>query len=478
MQNLNLYTLFPHIFLSIGILISLFIEMYSKKSLKILPYFSFFIFGVTALLMQNLIPTKILLFNDSFQVGGFSALLSTLFLVVGALASLNAENYLKKYDANYGEYYLLLQHSILGMIVLVSARDLFVLFLGLELLSISFYVLAGFNRKRQTANEASMKYFLLGAFATGLVVYGIALIYGSASTMNLIVIKNNIPAVAGKPLFIAGIFFLVIGFSFKVALAPFHMWAPDVYQGAPTSASAFMSTIGKTAAFGILIIISLLFADYNTKALAFLQNFFYAVSVLSMFLGSLFAIVQSNIKRLLAYSSIAHAGYMAIGLTAVSLEAKSGAAYYLIAYAFMSFGAFVLASLIEGENENNLELSDYVGLAKRHPFIAGLMALFMFSLAGIPPFAGFFGKYYVFLGAIKDGFIWLAVFGILSSVIGIYFYLKVAVYMYFKEQTSEGNIVKIDKNAALVAFISALIVIILGIFPNYIIALIKNSFFI
>jgi len=472
MKDLNLYILFPHIFFAIGVLLSVFIEMYSKNSAKILPGFSFVIFGISALLMQNLIDRKILIFNSSFEVGGISALLSSLFLTIGALVSLSSEKYLKKYEANYGEFYLLLQNSILGMIVLVSARDLFSLFLGLELMSISFYILAGFNRKRLTSNEAAMKYFLLGSFATGFIVYGIAFIYGSSGTMNLITLKANIANFIDKPLFLAGMLFLIIGFSFKASLVPFHMWAPDVYQGSPTLSSAFMSTIGKAAAFGILIVISL--SEFSGKSLSLLQNFFYVASVLSMFFGAFTAIVQNNIKRILAYSSIAHAGYIAIGLTAITVEAKSAAIFYLIAYTFMSFGAFILASIIEGKNESRLEIDNYIGLGKKYPYLAGILSLFMFALAGIPPLAGFFGKYYVFLTAIENGFIWLAILGILSSAIGVYFYLKIVVYMYFKSGEFEEEI-ETDKNSILVATLSALIVIIIGAFPNLMLSIIQKA---
>jgi len=472
MKDLNLYILFPHIFFAISVLLSVFIEMYSKNSAKILPGFSFVIFGISALLMQNLIDRKILIFNSSFEVGGISALLSSLFLTIGALVSLSSEKYLKKYEANYGEFYLLLQNSILGMIVLVSARDLFSLFLGLELMSISFYILAGFNRKRLTSNEAAMKYFLLGSFATGFIVYGIAFIYGSSGTMNLITLKANIANFIDKPLFLAGMLFLIIGFSFKASLVPFHMWAPDVYQGSPTLSSAFMSTIGKAAAFGILIVISL--SEFSGKSLSLLQNFFYVASVLSMFFGAFTAIVQNNIKRILAYSSIAHAGYIAIGLTAITVEAKSAAIFYLIAYTFMSFGAFILASIIEGKNESRLEIDNYIGLGKKYPYLAGILSLFMFALAGIPPLAGFFGKYYVFLTAIENGFIWLAILGILSSAIGVYFYLKIVVYMYFKSGEFEEEI-ETDKNSILVATLSALIVIIIGAFPNLMLSIIQKA---
>jgi NADH-quinone oxidoreductase subunit N len=347
--------------------------------------------------------------------------------------------------------------------LMAGAKDLFVIFLGLELMSISFYVLAGMNRKKLNANEASLKYFLLGSFATGFIVYGIALIYGGAHTTSIDFITSNFSVLSENLLFVAGVLLFLIGFSFKIAAFPFHMWVPDVYEGSPTTVAALFSTGGKAAAFSAII--ATLFALFNGPAGNLFTPYLAVISVLSMFYGSIVAIAQSNIKRMLAYSSISHAGYLAIGLAAGNHDAVAGVVFYLAAYTFMNLGAFGIISLIEGKEESNLDINDYSGLGNRKPLLAALLSALMFALAGIPPFAGFFGKYYIFIAAIKADLTWLAILGVLSSAISVYFYLRIVVLMYFKTSEDEFAI-EPSNNSMLAIILSVLVVILLGVFPG------------
>ena len=465
------YNILPLIIIGGLILISLIIEMYSESSEKILPWLSIigFLFagiyslvevGRTSIVLQNMLAT-----------GGVVNIFWLIFNIAAAIVCLLSINYIKKYGAYYGEYYIIIQTSVLGMMLMAGAKDLIVIFLGLEVMSISFYVLAGFNRNRSSANEASLKYFLLGAFATGFLVYGIALIYGKATTTSIDAISLNFTALSGNVLFLAGVLLFLIGFSFKIAAFPFHMWVPDVYQGSPTTVAGLFSTAGKAAGFSALIVtFAALFGGPNSHLFT---PYLSAIAVFSMLFGSIVAIMQSDIKRMLAYSSIAHAGYMLIGLASGNIDGVAGIIFYLAAYSFMNLAAFGIVSILEGEEETNLDIDSYAGLGTRSPFIAGLFALIMFALAGIPPFAGFFGKYYVFIAAIKSDLTWLAMVGILSSVISVYFYLRLVVIMYFKSSETEDKI-SYTASEIIAVVIAVFFVIILGLAPGSFIDLVTR----
>lgn len=462
-SNTEYFQLLPFIILGTGIVLSTVLEMFSKKSEEILPWVSILLFLSVAVYSISDINHSSLIFGGMMEAGGKSAIFNFIFGIGASIMVLSSKDYLKKYGAYYGEFYILVQSSVLGMMVMAAAKDIVVVFLGLELMSICFYVLAGINRNKLSANEASMKYFLLGAFATGFIVYGIALIYGTAETTNLTYILDNFGALSGNVLFIVGMLLFLIGFSFKIAAFPFHMWVPDVYQGSATTVTGLMSTLGKTAAFSVILIVLSAIMVGNTENN--FQDYFSAIAVFSMLYGSIVAIAQKNIKRMLAYSSISHAGYMSIGLAAGNTESVAGIMFYLVAYTFMNLGAFGIISLIEGEGDSNTELDSYAGLNSRNPVMAMFMALFMFALAGIPPFAGFFGKYYVFIAAIKADLTWLAIVGVVSSVISVYFYLRVIVYMYFRD--SEDSLVHTAEWPGVFAVtLSGLLVIAFGILPG------------
>lgn len=457
------FNVLPLVIIGAGILISLFIEMYSKKAENILPYFTVFIFLATGLHSLYYVNDVSIVLQNSLATGGNVNIFYAIFTLGAALVTLLSMDYIKKYGTYFGEYYIILQTSVLGMMFMAGAKDLLVIFLGLEIMSVSFYILAGMNRKRLNANEASLKYFLLGAFATGFVVYGLALIYGSAQTTSIDYITSHFSELTKNLLFITGILLFLIGFSFKIAAFPFHMWVPDVYEGSPTTVAALFSTGGKAAAFSAIIVT--LFALFNGTHGNIFTPYLAVISLLSMFYGSIVAIAQDNIKRMLAYSSISHAGYLAIGLAAGNHDAIAGVIFYLAAYTFMNLGAFGIVSIIEGKDETNLNINSYAGLGNRKPFLAALLSLFMFALAGIPPFAGFFGKYYIFIAAVKAQLTWLAILGVISSAISVYFYLRIVVLMYFKSSENDYEIE--SSNPAMVAIVlSVLVIIILGIMPG------------
>jgi NADH-quinone oxidoreductase subunit N len=411
-------------------------------------------------------------FNGMISTGGYANFFAIVFSVAGVLSVMLSRSYIATQEIEHGEFYALLLIAVLGMIFMASAANLIVFFLGLEMMSISFYILAGFLRSRTTSNEAALKYFLLGAFATGFLLYGIALIYGSTGTTDIDTILEGASLSIGKTTFVIGLGLLLIGLVFKIAAVPFHMWVPDVYEGSPTTVSGFMSTGGKAAAFSALLLI---FAPRLTGLVGGVREVLAVLAALSMIVGNVIAIAQSNIKRMLAYSSIAHAGYMLTGVVAANAAGSNGVLFYLVAYTMMNIGAFGVLSMLEARDGSNLVFDDYAGLSTRRPFLAGLMALFMFSLTGIPPFAGFFGKYYVFVGAVEAGYTWLAILGVLMSVVSAYYYLRLVVLMYFKEQVStlDSRVSKLGV-AALVASAAALVV--LGLFPSSVLTITAHFF--
>lgn len=457
------FNVLPLVIVGAGIVFSLLIEMYSKKSELLLPWFSVILFLAAGLHSLYYVGDVSIVLQNMLATGGNVNVFYAIFTFGAAIVCLLSIDYIKKYGTYFGEYYIILQSSVLGMMLMAGAKDLFVIFLGLELMSISFYILAGMNRKRLNANEASLKYLLLGSFATGFIVYGIALMYGSAHTTSIDFITSNFAELIKNILFITGVLLFLIGFSFKIAAFPFHMWVPDVYEGSPTTVAALFSTGGKAAAFSAIL--ATLFALFNGPAGNLFTPYLAVISVLSMFYGSIVAIAQDNIKRMLAYSSISHAGYLAIGLAAGNHDAIAGIIFYLAAYTFMNLAAFGIVSFSEGKDETNLSINSYAGMGTRKPLLAALLAIIMFSLAGIPPFAGFFGKYYIFIAAIKSNLTWLAILGVISSAISVYFYLRIVVLMYFKSSENEFAI-ESSNNTMLAIILSVLLVILLGVFPG------------
>jgi NADH-quinone oxidoreductase subunit N len=387
-------------------------------------------------------------------------------LVIGyatGLVLLLSIDYLKRLGMESGEFYILVLFAATGMVVMAGANDLIVVFLGLETMSLALYVLAGIFRTRIEAGEASMKYFLLGAFASGFFLYGIALIYGATGSTNL----NRIGAAvatgaAGDPLLLIGFGLLLVGFGFKISAVPFHMWTADVYEGAPTSVTAFIATGSKAAAFAALVRALL-------AALRPLQGewawLFWGLAVLSMTLGNVVAIAQQNLKRMLAYSSIAHVGYMLVGIVAGGSFGNGGVLFYLLVYTFTTAGAFGVILLLERGGEEAVRIEDTAGLAARHPLAALALSVFLLSLVGIPPTAGFVGKFYLFGAAIRSGYIWLAVIGVLNSAVAAYYYLRVIVLMYMREPEGTPTVLASSFASALALIVALWGVVQLGIMP-------------
>lgn len=406
-------------------------------------------------------------FSGMFISDNYSLFFKVIFLLSLSLSILLSIRYVRIERVNFGEYYSLMLFSTLGMMIMASAGDLIVLYLGLELMALSTYILAGFIRHEVRSNEAALKYFLLGAFASAFLLYGISMTYGLTGTTNLkaiadYLINNNIGV---NPALILSMLLLLVAMSFKIAAVPFHMWAPDVYEGAPTPITAFMSVGPKAAGFAILgrvftTAFSSLTIEWTTVIIP--------IAILTMAVGNILAISQNNIKRMLAYSSIAHAGYALIGVITGNLDGISSMMNYLFIYAFMNIGAFAIVTILKSEGFAGEEISDYEGLAKTHPLAAGLMLIFMFSLTGIPPTAGFIGKFYLFMSAVKAGYTWLAVVAVIFGAISAYFYLRVVMYMYMREPKAEVSLSTSMPSGIAIA-IAALAVLIFGIFPSGII---------
>lgn len=411
-------------------------------------------------------------FNGMLRAGGYGSYFDIIFVLAAILTFLLSRSYFERMGSHKGEYYILIVFATVGMMLMASANDLIVVFLGIELMSICLYILVGFFRKKDRSNESAIKYFLLGAFATGFLLYGIALIYGTAGSTNFDVIAKAIPTLAGNTLFLIGTALMIIAFSFKVAAVPFHMWAPDVYEGAPTTVTAFMSTGAKAAAFAVFVSVFVrTIGSHGGK----INEVIAIIAAASMILGNITAIVQTNIKRMLAYSSIAHAGYMLSGVAAANSEGQSGVLFYLVAYLFMNIGAFGVITIMEQEDDGNLNLEDYTGLSTQRPLLAMLMAVFMFSLAGVPPFGGFFGKYYVFLAAVKADMTWLAIVGVLTSLVSAYYYLRIVVLMYFRE--GKGDVAVKPSLAAMIAVgVAAVLILQLGIYPSTVVQLVQSFY--
>lgn len=397
-------------------------------------------------------------FGGMFISDEFSAYFKFIFLLNLVLTILISLKYIQRQKSNYGEYYSILLFATAGMMIMASANDLIVLYLGLELMALSTYILAGIKRHDIKSNEAAIKYFLLGAFSSALLLYGISLIYGLTTTTNIYKIAEHLGEAGVSPAVLLSMVLILAAFSFKIAAAPFHMWAPDVYQGAPTSIAAFMSVGPKAAGFAVIVrVFYVAFEQVQTDWTAILIG----IAILTMAVGNIMALVQTNVKRMLAYSSIAHAGYMLLGVIVGTEAGIEAMMVYMLIYAFMNIGAFTIVILLERGDE----LKDYEGLAKAHPLIAAIMLVFMFSLTGIPPTAGFIGKFYLFKAAVDAGYAWLVVVAVIFSAMSAYYYLRVVINMYMKELKEDAPI-HLSPSIGLALLITVLMVIIIGVMPS------------
>jgi NADH-quinone oxidoreductase subunit N len=420
-------------------------------------------------------------FFGLIQFDTYSLFFHWLVGLVAFLVILASDSYLERENLAPAEFYALILFATAGMGVLASAQELLTAFIGLEMSSISSYVLAGYRRDAVKSSESAVKYFLLGSFATAFFLYGIALVYGASGSTNLAQIASTDP---GSNLLRLGLTLILVGLGFKVAAAPFQVWTPDVYEGAPTPVTALFSAGPKAATFALLLRI---FTTIHA-ATDFWFWAFWILAVVTMFVGNLGALVQTNVKRMLAYSSIAHAGYTLVAFAAVTtmkLDPETGAApayaavlFYLLGYSLVKVGAFTIVSEIGGQGERYLTLDDFAGLGTRQPFAAAAMTLFLLSLLGMPITAGFFGKFYVFKAAINSKLIWLVVLMTVNTAIGAYYYLRVIVVMYMREHKGDvpaDAATSLSPTAAMVVAVAALATLYLGLLPNHVLGIVLSQ---
>jgi NADH-quinone oxidoreductase subunit N len=405
-----------------------------------------------------------LAFSGMLQVDGFATFFRVLAIGAGILVALCSSSYLRRENAESGEYYALLLYSVAGQCIMVSAHELIVLFIGLEISSISTYVLAGFLRREKLANEAAVKYFLLGSFATAFLLYGIALIYGATGSTSLSAIRQALEH--GKPGLLVGTAaaLMFVGFAFKVSAAPFQVWVPDVYQGAPAPVTAFLATGSKAAAFAIFFRVFL--TALGPIAWRW-EGIVWTSALLTMIVGNFAALAQTNLKRLLAYSSIAHAGYVMVALAAHSETGTRAAMYYLAVYVFMNIGAFALVAYFGRKGECYVNVEDLAGLGARQPVTAALFAVLLMSLIGVPPTGGFFGKFYIFKAALDARLGWLTVLGLLTTAVAAYYYLRILVVMYMQEPgEATAELPPPAPGIRIVLWVCAVATLALGLFPS------------
>jgi NADH-quinone oxidoreductase subunit N len=402
-------------------------------------------------------------FGGTVITDTFSAFFNTIFIIAAIFTILISMDYLKKMKVHKGEYYYIVLFATLGMMVMATANDLINFYVGMELMALSFYVLVAIRVDNNRSVEGALKYFVLGALSSGIMLYGISFAYGFAGTTNFAEIaRQAVHSPAENTFLLLAIALIVAGFSFKAALFPFHLWAPDTYEGAPTPIAAFLSVGSKAAAFAVFTRIFIVaFPAFHPEW----SRLLWVISALTMVFGSVVAIYQKNIVRMLAYSSIAHAGIIIMGLLAYNETGISGILYYLLVYAFMNMGIFTVVTMLVRSDRRGEKISDYKGLASHHPVLAVLMTLFLLSLAGVPPTGGFTAKFFILASAIDAQYYWLAVIGIITTAIALFFYVKVVFYMYMRESDGEALMPGTSFSYKAVLFFTAAGTVILGIYP-------------
>ena len=400
------------------------------------------------------------------QFDNYAVAFTGLIIVVAFLWFLMAEGFFKE-ESNLTDHFALVLFALVGAVMMVSYKNMSMLFLGIEILSIPMYILAGSNKTDVASNESAFKYLIMGAFATGFLLFGIALIYGATGSFDLTEIANAVSSgTVSMAIFAVGVLLMLVGMSFKVSAAPFHFWAPDVYQGAPTVITAFMSTIVKTAAFAAFL---RLFATTFMEVSGTWMNVVWVMAALTLLVGNITAVLQTSTKRMLAYSSVAHAGYMLLALLAGNSYSNSAILFYAAAYSIGSIATFCIVHIISNAKKSD-GVDAFNGLAKTNPFLAVVMTIALLSLAGIPPTAGFFAKYYIFTSAFVAGNVGLVLIAIIASLVGVYYYFRLIIAMYFKESSST-EAVPVDVNHKLLLLFVAIVIIVMGILPDFVINL-------
>lgn len=449
---------------SLGV-ITLLAEIFSFKRLL----YPFVVLGLVATFVVNLfdwnLPRNI--FFGMMQYDHFAVAFTSVILVIAVLWFIMSDSYFKE-ETSLTDHFSLILFALAGTVIMVSYSNMTMLFLGIEILSIAMYILAGSKKDDLGSNESAFKYLIMGAFATGFLLFGIALIYGATGSFDLAEINAFVASHKGSipMIFYAGVLLMLVGLSFKVSAAPFHFWAPDVYQGAPTVITAFMATIVKTAAFAAFL--RLFYTSFVTVSDLWM-SVIWVMAALTLLVGNITAVLQTSTKRMLAYSSVAHAGYMLLALLAGNIYSTSAILYYTAAYSIGSIGTFCILSVVANAKGND-SIDSFNGLGKSNPLMAFVMTVVLLSLAGIPPTAGFFAKYYIFTAAFQSGFTGLVLIAILASLIGVYYYFKIIIAMYFKESADETAL-PLQANHKLVLIIVAIATIVLGLSPDFIIRL-------
>ena len=465
--NLNL--IFSEIFLSISIMFLLILGVYKKKSSGIVYNLSIVSLIIIFFINLNLFSiNKEYLFNNSYLIDYLSTFMKLLIILSGVFVMLSSSNYLKIQKIFKIEYPILLLSSIIGMMIMISSNDLIVFYMGLELQSLALYVLASFNRNNQLSSESGLKYFVLSALSSGLLLYGCSLIYGFSGSTNFEIIAKNIDKIQyGLTL---GIVFILVGLAFKISAVPFHMWAPDVYQGSPTSVTIFFAILPKIAA--LTVIIKFLYVPFVNLVDQW-QIIIIFISIASMIFGAVAAIGQKNLKRLMAYSSISHMGFALAGVSVGSNEGIQSSIIYISIYLLMNLSFFSCLFMIKRNDVYFEDIDDLSGLSKNHPVLSLCLLICLFSLAGIPPLAGFFAKFYIFLAVVEAEMYYLAIIGLLSTVVAAFYYLRIIKTIYFDQ---EKDMYDINHNLGLKLslFVSTIFLLIYFIYPSFLLSVVQK----
>jgi NADH-quinone oxidoreductase subunit N len=426
------------------------------------------------------------LFQGMMVSDPFAHFLNFIYCLLGAIVLLSSYQYLHDQKLRFIEFDILLMFSVLGMMLMTSTQHLVVLFLALELMSLTVYVLVGFRRADKRSNEAALKYFILGGAGSAVLLYGIALVYGNTMSFNLQEVLSRVQQNVSmfNPALLLGAVLLLVGFLFKTATVPFHMWMPDVYEGAPMPVTSFMTGALKFSVFAAFVRV-LLGLDFNVSGVenwnSTLQNTLWVCAAVTMFVGNLIALLQTNLKRMLAYSSIAHTGYLLVGVLAGTFtrESFSGVLFYLVVYALMNVGAFSVLSSLAGPGDSKMDLEDVGGLASKKPWLTFALSVFLFSMAGIPPTGGFFSKYVLFYSGVQVGAVWLVVLGVLCSAVSVYFYLRVIVYMYMRPAAVAAvpaAALSVNWGLKIAIALTLGLVLLLGVLPNLLLEMVRTFF--
>jgi NADH-quinone oxidoreductase subunit N len=474
--SVDLSLIYPELALVLGSFVLL-AAACIKRFNNTAPFLSILIYAIAMWLVVRQWDHQGSGFADMVLCDNFGIMFKLIFVVASLITVFLAQGYMKARGLNYPEFYALMLISTTGMMAMANTADLVVMLIGLEVMSVPLYVMAGFNQRSLLSNEAGIKYFIMGAFASAFLLMGIAFIFGAAETTNLRRIVTDFSYLVyqhdSAVYMIAGMALVLVGFGFKIAAVPFHTWVPDVYQGAPTPVTAFFSVAPKAAGFAVMLrVFTFGFASFNE-----LLTVFWILAVLTMSVGNVLALRQDNVKRMLAYSSISHAGYVLVALATGGADAVSAAVFYLAAYTMFNLGAFAVVSLLETSAGRKADFAELAGMSKAHPYLSAVLALFMFALAGFPPTVGFFGKFYLFSAAVKSGLIWLTVIGVMNSFISVYFYLRVIKVSYFDVAEGDFARVRFSPSMVIALAVTAIGTLGLGFFPHELLRLSQAAIF-